>query len=194
MTYGGSDRWNWRPSWGGLISWVGNKRIIVAFLAHYVTGDEHNLIEEVFPRFRSGPTIHLQVGTWSARPRWRRVKEGSLAPNKEVVSEESEREPSSMVASRGADCGEGEAKTGSLSTTMEAGDGEPGSRVRRRPPSMVGLVGPSCWGDEEEGRNWSTTIEGEEGLGTRELVQPRTTGRCSASQSMVGALGIQLVS
>jgi hypothetical protein len=122
------------------------------------------------------------------------VKEGSLAPNKEVVSEESEREPSSMVASRGADCGEGEAKTGSLSTTMEAGDGEPGSRVRRRPPSMVGLVGPSCWGDEEEGRNWSTTIEGEEGLGTRELVQPRTTGRCSASQSMVGALGIQLVS
>jgi hypothetical protein len=122
------------------------------------------------------------------------VKEGSLAPNKEVVSEESEREPSSMVASSGADCGEGEVKKGSLSTTMEVGDGESGARVKERPPSMVGLAGPSCWGDEEEGRSWPTTIEGVDGLGTRELVQPRTTGRCSGSQSMVGALGIQLVS
>jgi hypothetical protein len=112
------------------------------------------------------------------------------------VGDKGTRRPSSMVGSSGADCKVGEGDGCSLSTTMEMGDEEPepGTRGERRPPSMVGLAGPSCCGDEEEGRSWPTTIEGVDGLGTRELVQPRTTGRCSASQSMVGALGIQLVS
>jgi hypothetical protein len=94
------------------------------------------------------------------------------------------KEPSSMMGSGGADCGEGEEETGSLSTTMEAGDGEKGTREEERPPSVVGLAGPSCCSNGKEGCSWSATTEGQEGLGTRDTNQSLTTGRTSASQSM----------